>query len=71
MKTLATKFIGVWTIGTMQLSSETREAIERGFAEAVKKNPSDWFYKVTIDGRDYFVADNGEFGYTAMLPDEY
>lgn len=71
MKIPANKFIGAWTIGVMQVSSETREAIEREFIKAVKANPNDWFYKVTACGQDFFVAENGEFGYTAMLPDEY
>ena len=65
------QFIGVWTIGVMALPSETREAIEKGFMEAVKNNPDDWFYKVNVDGKDFFIAENGEFGYSAMLPDQY
>lgn len=50
--------------------SELRERIETAF-NAVARRKDDWFYKVDVDGKDYFVADNGEFGYTAMLPGEY
>lgn len=64
------KFIGVWTQGLAMESSELREKIEIAF-NTMAKNKEDWFYKVEIDGKDYFVADNGEFGYTAMLPSEY
>lgn len=64
------KFIGIWTIGLATESSELREKIEIAFNAAAKKQ-DDWFYSVEIDGLKYFVADNGQFGYTAMLPDEY
>lgn len=66
----ATKFIGVWTIGMMQETSETREAVEKEFDRQVKEK-DDWFYTVVVNGKKFFVAENGEFGYTAMLPDEY
>lgn len=64
------KFIGVWTIGMMQESSETREAVEKEFNRLAREK-DDWFYAITVDGKKFFVADNGEWGYTAMLPDEY
>ncbi len=64
------KFIGVWTIGMMQESSETREAVEKEF-DRLAAEKDDWFYAVTVDGKKFFVAENGEFGYTAMLPEEY
>ena len=64
------KFIGVWTQGLMLESSELRQKIEIKF-NVMAKETDDWFYKVEIDGKDYFVADNGEFGFTAMLPTEY
>ncbi len=51
-------------------SSELREKIEIAF-NTMTKERDDWFYSVEIDGKKYFIADNGEFGYTAMLPDEY
>lgn len=64
------KFIGIWTQGLMAESPRIREQIEIAF-NAMAKEKDDWFYKVTIAGKDYFIADNGEFGYTAMLPEEY
>ena len=67
---MTNKFIGIWTIGLMAETSEIREAIECAFKKAVKDH-EDWFYQVEIIGRKFFIADNGEFGYTAMLPEEY
>ncbi|MDP1689487.1 MAG: hypothetical protein Q8L47_05190 [bacterium] len=67
---MSPKFIGVWTQGLIAEPSELREKIEIAF-NAMAKEKEDWFYKVVINGNDYFVADNGEFGYTAMLPSEY
>ena len=64
------KFIGAWTSGLMAESSAVREAIETAFSEAVKDHV-DHFYSVEVSGRKFFVASNGEMGYTAMLPDEY
>jgi hypothetical protein len=64
------KFIGVWTSGLALETSELRQKIEIAF-NAMAKEKDDWFYKVEVDGKDYFVADNGEFGFTAMLPEEY
>jgi hypothetical protein len=64
------KFIGVWTLGLMQESSATREAVEREFNRLAQER-DDWFYAVTVNGRKFFVAENGELGYTAMLPEEY
>ncbi len=66
----AHKFIGVWTLGMMRESSETREAVEREF-NRMSRDLDDWLYVVIVEGREFFVADNGEFGYTAMLPEEY
>ena len=64
------QFIGVWTIGMMELSSEVRELVEKDFDGQVREK-DDWFYVVVVKGKKYFVAENGEFGYTAMLPEEY
>ena len=64
------KFIGVWTQGLAKESSELREKIETAF-DSMAKEKDDWFYKVEVNGKNYFVTDNGEFGYTAMLPEEY
>ncbi len=63
-------YIGVWTVGMMDESSEVREKVEQAFNKVVKTG-DDWFYSFDIDGKKYFVADNGERGYTAMLPEEY
>jgi hypothetical protein len=67
---LDNKFIGVWTIGMMSFSSEVREAVERKFLREVRLS-DDWFYSVEVDGMKFFVCENGELGYTAMLPSEY
>ena len=67
---MSIKTIFIWTSGMMELPSETREKVEKEFNKAAKEK-NDWFYKINVDGKDYFVADNGEMGYTAMLPNEY
>lgn len=64
------KFIGVWTCGLASKPSAVREKIETAFNKAAREK-DDWFYKIVIDGNSYFVADNGQFGYTAMLAEEY
>ena len=64
------KFIGVWTRGLAMESPDLRQKIEIAFRRA-SQEVDDWFYRITVDGKDYFVADNGERGYTAMLPSEY
>ena len=69
-KATSNKFIGVWTRGMMALFPEVRAAIEKEFNIAVKDH-EDWFYSVVVNGQKFFICDNGEFGYTAMLPDEY
>lgn len=65
------KFIGVWTIGTMQLSSEARERIENVFNELWRINRSEYFFSMEVMGEKIFVIDNGEMGFTAMLANEY
>ena len=62
------KCIGVWTCGMMHEAPDVREFLERWLAETTE---DDWFYNVEYQGKQYFLADNGECGYTAMLPDEY
>lgn len=64
------KFIGAWTPGIMELPSEIRVLVEKDFDRQARE-VDDWFYVVTIRDQEYFVAENGKFGYTAMLPDEY
>lgn len=61
-------FIGIWTRGMMNEPSEARAFLERWLAVLPA---NDWFYDVDYKGQKYFLVDNGEFGYTAMLPDEY
>jgi hypothetical protein len=51
-----------------ELSSGDREAVEQAFNGAPR---GDHFYLVELSGQKVFVAENGEFGYTAMLPKEY
>ena len=51
----------------MEEPSDVREFLERWLASTMI---DDWFYAVEYKGKKYFIADNGEFGYTAMLPDE-
>lgn len=63
-------FIGVWTRGFIAEPQEVREAVEREFLRLAKRN-LDWFYVIKVKGKKFFVADNGECGYTAMLPEEY
>lgn len=65
-----TKFIGVWTMGMMELSSDMRERVEKEFYKASAK-VDDYFYAIEVDGQKFFVVDNGEMGYTAMIPNEY
>ena len=65
---MSVKCIGVWTSGMMQEPSDVREFLERWLARTTVE---DWFYAVEYNGKKYFIADNGECGYTAMLPDEY
>lgn len=64
------KFIGTWTRGMMELPSEIRELVEKDFNRQARER-DDWFYVIVVRGQKYFIADNGEFGYTAMLPNEY
>lgn len=61
-------FIGVWTCGMMELAGEDREVIEGVFNKAPK---GDHFYSINLGERKFFVVENGERGYTAMLPEEY
>jgi hypothetical protein len=36
-----------------------------------KDKGRDWFYKVKLDGQDYFVAQNETGAYTLMFPEDY
>lgn len=42
----------------------------RNLSEQQKKK-ADWFYLVVIEGKKYFIAQNGSNGFTLMLPEEY
>ena len=64
------KFIGAWTSGMMSESGSIREQVEKEFNKAWRV-ADDWLYSVEVAGRKFFIADNGERGYTAMLPEEY
>lgn len=69
-KISADKYIGIWTIGMMQEPPEIREAVEAAFRRAVEEN-EDWMYSVEISGRKFYLVENGELGFTGMLPSEY
>lgn len=45
--------------------------IAEAFGQAVADNPDDWFYEVKIDEERYWVVENEQGAYTAMLPEEY
>lgn len=67
------KYIGCITDGVQALAMEQPEMLDkllRAFSEEVHKR-QDWFYQIEVEGKRFFVADNGEDGYTAMLPEEY
>ncbi len=38
--------------------------------ESQRKIKVDWFYKITIEGNSYFIAENGK-GFTLMKPEDY
>ena len=67
------KYIGAITAGVKALAMERPELLEkllRSFSEKAHQ-VDDSFYLIEVDGQRFFVADNGEDGYTAMLPEEY
>ena len=67
------KYIGLITIGVKDLAERTPGLLEkvlRAFAREVHR-VDDWFYTIEVDGYRFFAADNGEDGYTLMLPEEY
>lgn len=43
---------------------------KRKFTEQ-RRIKDDWFYSVEIEGKKYFIAENGSNGFTMMLPEEY
>lgn len=42
----------------------------KGQLESQRKEKDDWFYSATIEGRKYFLVDNGS-GFTLMKPEDY
>ncbi len=67
------KYIGVITIGVSELVKKTPDLLDkllRAFSEKAHQM-DDWFYEIEVDGQRSFAADNGEDGYTLMLPEEY
>jgi len=36
-----------------------------------KEKGCDWFYKVTVDNKQYFVAQNETGAYSLMFPEDY
>lgn len=67
------KYIGVITVGVKELVDKTPGLLEKvlkAFAEQ-SHQVNDWFYVIEVDGYRFFAADNGEDGYTLMLPEEY
>lgn len=67
------KYIGLVTSGVQFLCEEDGELvglINRAFAEEVK-NRNDYFYELTVKNMRFWAVDNGEVGYTVMLPSEY
>lgn len=68
-----TKYLGVMTRGVAELAKDHPGLLDRlaqAFAEESAKS-EDWFYELEVDGQRFFAADNGERGYTVMLPEEY
>ena len=67
------KYIGVITAGVKALAMERPELLDklcRAFSEKARQVDGS-IYVIEVDGQRFFVADNGEDGYTAMLPEEY
>ncbi len=63
------KFI---TYGTSNFTAQTDAGIMdylQHWLDTTKVD--DWFYKVDYRGKTYFIVDNGECGYTAMMPEDY
>jgi hypothetical protein len=56
------------TIGFMQLPEADRQEILKAFHLAKK---GDWFYCIELDDTKVYACENGQNGYTIMLPSEY
>ena len=66
-------YIGLCTIGISNgFTDDEKAAVAEAFHELVDKDKTgDWFYSGEVNGKKFFLADNGEMGYTLMLPEEY
>ena len=64
------KYIGLVTPGVQEKGATVMMLINEAFTKSVLDH-EDFFYCVEVQGEKYYVQDNGEMGYTAMLPDEY
>ena len=65
--------IGLYTIGIRtEFTDEEQTAITEAFHNLAEQDKTgDWFYSGEVNGKKFFLADNGEVGYTLMLPEEY
>jgi hypothetical protein len=61
-------YIGVATPGFLSLGVPVQAAIVNAFKDTQK---GDHFYTINCGDVKVFIAENGERGYTAMLPSEY
>ncbi len=69
----AMKAVRYMTRGVALLVEENPTLLDQimeEFGKAASK-VDDWFYSFSIQGQQFFVCDNGEDGYTVMLPEEY
>ena len=54
---------------SLERFNEFVEAAMKEF-ESQRNERDDWFYSIEIEGRKYFIADNGS-GFTLMKPEDY
>jgi len=54
---------------SLESFNEFVEAVMKEF-ESQRDKRNDWFYSIEIDGRNYFVVENGS-GFTLMKPEDY
>jgi len=67
------KYIGLMTSGVRDLvmvKPELFDKLAKAFSEAAR-GCDDYFYTLQVEGKKFFAVDNGEDGYTLMLPEEY
>lgn len=66
-------YVGVVTPRVQELAKQDDTLIGKilaAFAEEAHGRV-DWFYVLDVDQYRFFAVDNGEDGYTVMLPEEY